>query len=293
MSSFVRRHIEAQFQLGEGDFGSAGSNVVKLSGLRTSATITKAGKVMSSLDLRIWGMKLDMMNKLTQLNTETLVDARRNSITLMAGDDEGGMSVAFQGNIQTAWADFAGMPDTVFHLSAFAGTIDKLKPVKPTSYNGSVDVATVASGIAAQMDPPKALENSGVSAQISNPYLPNSLDDQLRTICDHANCEYAIENDVVAIWPRGKARNGANIVISPETGLVGYPTFSSNGIDFVTLYNPNIVYGRNVDLKSDLKSGTFTVYDVVHTLEAEMPDGQWFTAVGCGRPGESLPVPKS
>ena len=303
--SLVKRRIEVSFRLGTGSYGDTGSNTVTLNGqLRASASIQHTGGVgMSQLDLSVYGMTQDLMNQLSTLGRPIYTTTNRNTVTVSAGDDVGGMAVAFTGNVLQAWADGAGAPKIAFRVTAQAGGFDQARPLQPTSFKGSADVATLVSSIATQLG--RNLQNSGVTAQISNPYYTGSGRDQILAICRDANCECVFEGETgageqasatggatVAIWPKGASRVGTATVVSPDTGLVGYPSWTANGIVLTTLYNPTITYGAPLSVQSSIQNacGTWTVYKVGHELESETPDGKWFTHLECALFGHELPV---
>ncbi|MDE2434743.1 MAG: hypothetical protein KGM49_00650 [Sphingomonadales bacterium] len=287
--TFSRRIINLQFRLGQGDFGEDGSDTISLEGLRCTANITQAGGAQpSQLDLRVWGMTLDQMAKLTVLNKLAYSEFVQNTVTVQAGDEDSGVAVCFQGTIAEAWADGREPADMVFQVSAFAGLFAKMKPIQPTSYNGSADAALALSGIAQQMQ--LGFENSGVTAKIDNPYWPGDLGSQLDQICRAAHCEYAIDdiNQVLAVWPKGKSRNGDSLRLAADSGMVGYPSFTQNGIQLTALYNPSLAFGlssgRSINVESQLKpaNGAWVIAAVAHNLESNMPGGAWFTQVECG-----------
>lgn len=295
--TLVKRKINLTFTLGQGAFGADGSDTVKITGLRASCTIAKAGGVsMSQLDLRVWGMPLDTMQKLTVLNKLSYAQERANSVTVEAGDDVSGMGVVFTGTIKEAWADATNPPDMVFVLSAFSGGLDAVKPVPATSYNGPVSVDVLLASIGAQMSPPRSLENNGVQVTLDSPYLPGTLRDQLTEISRAARCNIITEDgptgNVLAIWPLGQARKSAVLDLSPSTGLVGYPQFTQNGIAMTVLYTPSLTFGQRINVTSSLgaATGSWVVASLLHTLESEMPGGQWFTRLECGLLGQAAPV---
>lgn len=298
--AFTHRRIDLKFQLGQGDFGKAGFDTVEVSGLRVTATITRGGTTMSEANLRIFGLSLDVMNKLTILNVIQPYAARRNVITISAGDDSG-LSVVFIGNITQAWADFSDMPNAVMEITAHAGYVELMAPVPPTSYKGAVDVATILAGLGTQWsDTPLSLENSGVSVTLTDPYYPGTLLEQVRAVATAGNFNCVIDDvaRVLAIWPYGGTRGGQSVVISPETGMRGYPTYTQNGIQLVTLFNPNLTFGTTLDVQSQLPSdprflggsGAWSVATVGHDLESETPGGKWFSRVECGLVGAATPV---
>jgi len=291
--AFTTRKIELTFALGEGAFGADGSDTVTVKGLRTSCTITKAGGAsMSQLELRVLGMPLDVMQRLTVLNKLAYAQERSNSVTVTAGDDESGMGVVFTGTIKEAWADASNPPDVAFTLSAFSGGLDAIRPVAPTSYNGPVAVDVLMSSIAAQMVPPRSLENNGVQVTLDSPYLPGTLRDQALAVARAARCNMLIDEQVLAIWPLGSTREGLTLNLSPATGLVGYPQFTQNGIALTTLFTPSLTFGQRLEVTSPLAAanGSWTVAAVQHNLDAELPGGQWFTRVECGLLGQAAPI---
>lgn len=279
--SVVRRRITLTFQIGKGSFGASGFDTITVEGLRTAATITKAGGVsMSMLQLRVQGLSLSLMNQLSTLG-KPLVDGRNNKVTVSAGDDESGVAVAFIGTISEAWVDMSAAPDGVFVVAAHSGLLDALKPVPPISFQGQADAAVIMAGLAQQME--LAFENSGVSVQLANPYFPGTAREQALACATAANINWVIDDSTLAIWPKGGSRGGQVPVLSKDTGMVGYPTHTQNGIVVVTLYNPSITFGGQVEVHSSLTpaAGTWTVFSVAHDLEAETPGGKWFTRLEC------------
>lgn len=291
--TLTTRRINLTFTLGEGSFGEDGADTVEVKGLRTSATITKAGGVsMSQLELRVWGLRLDVMKRLTVLNKLAYEQERANNVTVEAGDDENGMGVVFSGTIKEAWADGSNPPEIAFVVSAFTGGLDAVRPVTPTSFKGPVAVDTLMASIGAQMVPPRSLENNGVQTKLESPYLPGTLRDQALAVARAARCNMLIDDNVIAIWPLGQTRAGLTLSISPETGLVGYPQFTQNGIAFSTLFTPSLSFGQQIEMISafEAANGQWSIAAVQHNLDAELPGGQWFTRVECGLLGRAAPI---
>lgn len=291
--TFKHRRIDLEFRLGQGDFGKAGFDTVQVTGLRVTATVVRSGGAqMSELQMRVFGLPLDVMNRLTLLNILRQYDARRNTVTFSAGDSDG-VAVCFIGNIVECWADIS-QPDGALYVRAASGYLDLLQPVAPTSYKGGVDAAFVLSGLAARMNPPLTIENSGVNVQLSNPYYPGTLLDQIRAVAQAGNFNCVIDDvqQRLAIWPANAARGGQQTLIGPTSGLVGYPTYTQSGIQLTMLYNPTIAFGTEIRVDSQLlpASGGWTVAQVTHDLESEMPGGKWFTRVECGLIGQATPI---
>lgn len=280
--SFAKRAIAVSFRLGQGSFGDSGFDTIKLTGqLRASARVSiSGGPAMAQLDLSVYGMTLDHMNKLATMGPILNVEGTRNNeVIVEAGDTTNGLGVVFQGTIREASFDFSGMPNCSFRIQAFTGTMLALRPVQPTSYNGLSDVATIFASLAKQGQ--VTFQNNGVTAQLIDPYFPGTIWDQMESCAKSAgiNWVHDAQSNAVVIWPKNGSRGGAIPVVSASTGLIGYPSFSNLGIICNCLYSPNISIGQIVKVESTLTlaNGQWTIKTVNHSLESETPGGQWST----------------
>lgn len=281
MTSFTRKRIDVTITLGEGEFGETVGDTVTLTGHRILAEVLKpGGDSMGELHLRIYGLKQEMMNRLSVIGQIGQVKAK-NKILLAAGDDAVGMTTVFQGTLWEAVADYSGMPDVSFNIVALAGMDLALKPVDAISFKGATDVATIMRGLADDMG--LAFENNGVSVVLSNPYFPGTGLAQVRKCAAAANINHTIDLQKLVIWPKDGFRAGAIPIISPDTGMIGYPRMSSKGIDLQSVFNTDILLGGQVEVRSSVEvaNGIFNVFDFSHSLSCEMPGGPWFTSIRC------------
>ena len=292
--SFAERKITVTFTLGTGTFGESGQNTENLSGLRMTAKITKAGgNAMSGLELAVYGMKEDSMNKLSTLGM-IITQVRRNTVLVQAGDDDSGMSTVFVGTITQAYADLQASPEVAFRVTAQAGLIEAVSILPPSSFTGPTAVSTIMQALAAQMK--LTFENNGVTTVLSHPYFWGSPRDQAKACADAAGCEWIIDGGKLAIWPSGASRAQSQVpLISVATGMKDYPAYTSKGISVATLYNPNIIYGGKIEVKSEQQPacGTWIVFQLDYDLACRMPNGGWFTTIGAARPGLGLGAPLS
>lgn len=278
--ALAKRHIKVSFKLGQGSFGESGADTFTIEGVRISASIQKTGAIMAELNMTVFGMPLDVMNKLTILGSP-LIDGRNNVVIVEAGTDATGLAVVYEGIIQEAWIDARNMPQVGFVVMARTGLIAALKPVPPTSYKGSIEVALAMSGLASQLG--LRFENTGVSGVVADPYLHGCIRDQVRDLAAAVPCNWTIEADTLAIWPLDGARGGLVPLIAPDTGMVGYPLRTQDGFSVQTLFNPSIAYGGAIQVESDIAqaNGKWTVFSLSHDIDAEVPGGKWFTNVDC------------
>jgi hypothetical protein len=273
--------LQATFTAPNGFASGGGSNQVTLSGLRMSCKITADGN-NPVLELRIWGMDPSLMNELSTFAKSPYITG--SSVALQAGTANTGLGIAFIGMVTLAQQDFQSMPDCALHVVAITTMEMKLKPVPPLSYTGATDVVTIMSSIAKTAG--LVFENSGVSGiMLSNPYLPGTAFDQMQRVKDAAGINAVVDNGTLAIWPKGQARNSQEVLISAETGMIGYPISSPPGMAVSCLFNPNIKFGGTVRVQSkDIPqaNGSWTVFGINHELESEKPSGHWRTTIQAG-----------
>lgn len=282
MESFVKRKINVRIIANK---GSKEEKEINLEGLRCSVhAIHYVGTIQGQLRLQIWGMSLEQMDGLTVFGP-IMQERRFNEITVSAGDEGGPMPIVYSGCIYEAYADINAAPNVRFSIRAMSAAADQVNIVKSRSHKGGVDAAVILADLAKEMG--KTFENNGVSVVLQNRTYNGTALTQAIEVARDANINISIDRGILAIWPREGYRDGDPIEVSSETGMVGYPVFSGNGVVCTTIFNPDIDCGRAVEVKSSMKvaSGKWNVTRVNHFLESEVAGGAWFTQIATyGRP---------
>lgn len=275
--SFKHRKIDIVLEIGQGADGLDAGETTTLSGHRVSVSCSVAGGVgMSQTSIRIFGLTQSIMRKFSTLGTLPLA-FRRNLVTVLASDESGNMAQIFQGTILTAYADMIAAPEVAFNITALGGLIEAVMHAPPSTFPGPVDAAVVLQGLAAQAG--LDFENHGVSVMLSKPYYPGAIRAQILECIEDAGISGIIDNGKLEIWPHKGVRGGGIPLISPDTGMVGYPTYSATGLVVTSVFNPQVQCGAPVEVQSSQKEacGTWNVVTLVHDIEAETPGGKWFT----------------
>lgn len=273
-----KKQLRFVITLGTGKFGSSNNDTITLQGFRATADIDKAGgMMMGTLRAKIYGVKQQDMNSVTTLQWKpgTLIP---NTVEVYAIDGAA-ETLVFAGNIVNAWADYQSMPDVFLHIQAQAAFFNALKAIPPRSFKGGVDVASVMAQIARDLG--YTFENNGVTTQLVDVYLPNTGMEQAKDLARAAGCDLYLDDKILAITPPNVPRRVIIPLISPASGLVGYPTFDGVGVNFQTLFNPAITFGGSIKLETDVQqaAGEWVVTSVGHRLESEKPGGAWFSSV--------------
>lgn len=283
-TGFTKKRLDLTITLGTGDFGETVGETVTLSGLRMSADmVAGSGDAMAMAQIRVFGLPQEMMNRLTSIGKNQWAVRGKNKILLAAGDGINGMQVVFMGSIGAAWADYGSQPDVAFNMAGYSGMAALLKPVNAISFKGSTDVAGIMEGLAKTMG--LAFQNNGVNVKLSSPYFDGTALHQVRACAHDANINQKIENDTLIIWPKNGFVEGDIPLISPETGMIGYPSLNGAGMRIQTVFNSKIRPGQKVEIKSSIgmACGIWKTSTVNHSLACEMPGGPWVTEFQCAK----------
>lgn len=274
-----------------------GTDVVTLKDSRTSVRIQNSGApVGSEAQVKVYGLTPSLMNAFSTLGLSFNI-IPKNTIAIKAGDLGGVPSLVFTGTIFAGYADYDAAPDVPFHFEARAGLFGAVVPTASSSFPQSIDVASVMEGFAKKME--LTFENNGVSAQLPPSYFSGNLWTQIQTCAQNANINAEIVDGgtVLAIWPKGGSRTGTNIpLISKETGMIGYPAYTQQGIIVRTLFNPQVKFGGLFKVQSSIKPindvGTWAVNKMDLALDSLVPRGQWMQSINAYNPKYPKPVPQ-
>lgn len=268
--TFATRSLSVSFIINSGEY----TDTLTLDGHRIEALLKNVGGGMDygQMTMRIFGMSQSDMNVISTDGMKG-VAIRNDVIILKTGDGK----QAFRGNIISAYIDYTAAPDISIVVSAVAGGIYIAQPAAVSSYKGTLPVAQVIQGLAQQMN--MAFINNGVTANVSNVYLDGTLRNQLDTIVHAAGINCSMANDTITIWPNGAVVDSNVIDLSPQTGLIGYPTPTQTGWALKCLYEPEFAIGRKCKLTSSVlkANGTWFVQSVTHELSTLTPDAPWFS----------------
>lgn len=282
--AFAEKQIRLTFQLGTGNFGETGSNQVVVTNLRTSVKINVAGgPALSEAQIRVFGLTPTVYNALTSIYPIVGV-LQRNVVIVEASDGNGGYATVFTGQILIAHIDLNAQPEIVMDIVAQSALLQGLQNIPPTNYPGSIPVTTALQSLATTMG--LNFEPNDVDVVLSKPSLNGSARQQAWSLVQAADIQWnGCADGVMAIWKKGSFRGSQKNIptISYKTNMIGYPSYSNIGISVRCYYNPNITYYGLINLESSLQvknlNGQWIVYGLVHTLESQLPNGQWMSEI--------------
>lgn len=274
--TFKTRDLTFIITLGAGAYGEQIGDTVTLSGLRSTVNIEQfGGETMGMCNAHIYGVPLDLMNRMTAIGPIMNQVSGKNAIEIQY---EG--ATIFKGSIWQCWPEFQAAPEVSMVFNANSGLINALKPVDAISFKGGKDVADMLQQLATLAG--YEFENNGVNVQLVDQVLIGSTIDKIRTICRAAGVSYHIEHDTLAIWPKNGYRDGEVLALSPESGMVGYPMFNESYMGIRHEFLPTAKVGGRFSLTGSIVTTAntdtpWTIAALTHTLETITPGGAWFT----------------
>lgn len=280
-----QKTIRTTIILGEGEF-EGGGNTKIFEGLATTAQITKAGlPEKNSAEVRITGLKLSDMEQLTFLSFLP-GEYRKNHILIEAGDKDGELSVVFKGDITAASADFSTAPDVVMKFSALTAGWSVLLADSPTSVQGETSAASLIEQFAKQAG--FNFINEGVTESVKNATFNGSPVQKAEQVAEEVGAELLMDDETWTLMPWDKPRGDA-VLLKADSGLIGYPSFTQDGITCECFFNPRLQLGGQVKIESIVPraTGHWKITKLSHDLAA-YTNGRWVSRIdGMYLPEES------
>jgi hypothetical protein len=262
--------------LGEGEFDGGGNTKI-IEGLATTVQVMKAGlPEKNSAEVRIQGLKLSDMEQLTFLSFLP-GEYRKNHILIEAGDKGGELSVVFKGDITAASADFSTAPDVTMKFNALTAGWSVLVADSPTSVQGEATAESLIKQFAEQAG--FNFINNGVTESVKNATFNGSPVQKAQAVADEVGCELLMDDETWTMQPWDKPRGDA-VLLKADSGMIGYPSFTQDGISCECFYNPRLQLGGQIKIESIVPraSGYWKITKLSHDLAA-YTQGRWVSRI--------------
>lgn len=257
------------------------NNQYVLEGFACHVSLTKTGGVdFSKASVEVFGLSIETMAKLTMLSFRPL-SRRWNLLQIEAGESSGALSTIFKGECTSSFADLNGSCP-VLKIEAQTGAYPVLKPDPQIAVKGTQSVDDLLTMLSGECG--KRFTNCGVQASLTDCVLNGDPIAKMRTIADAVGADLVIDDDEVVLIPQSKPRVSDSGVplISAETGMIGYPTFSGQGISVSMFFKPELQIGAAVRIESIVPyaSGTWKIVSLSHDLSVNNPSASsWTTSI--------------
>lgn len=271
---YSKKDLRYEFTLSNGAFDGDGNNKLSVSNVKSSFRCDSYGSYGGfNAEIVIFGLSAERLALLSGKGIGTWAVATDAQVDVYVGDNK-----IFSGGIFGSYANMNGQPETALVLNAVAGLNLKKKSSSAFSLSGGVDVENILGAICKLNGYGfNAVNLKGKVAQ--NPHYSGSPMDQIIYICTDFNLQYRLFDNILTVWVNGDAIDSVVPLVSPDSGLIGYPVFTQSGITFQTQFSTLLSQGRDVELVTSLPnaSGRYRLYVVEHFLSSWMENGNWHT----------------
>ena len=278
---FRRKAIRIQMTLGKGVFPGTQDNTYVVDGLGVNVEVEKNGLPdLNKAKISISNMAYDKMEQLTMLAFRPLRRAK-NVVAVFAGDEGTQLDRVFVGEVTSAFADYSNAPDIEFQIEASSGSHPLQIAAAPVSVNGQTAASELIKRFATEMG--YTFKNDGVTAQVKNSIFNGSPLEKAKAVADQCGIDLLCDDGEIIIMPRRKERK-ANVVplLTAESGLIGYPTFTADGISLNAFFNPDFKLKGLIRVESIVPraTGTWKITKLSHSLSAYRTDSEdWYSSI--------------
>ena len=297
---FKSRYIRVVIGIGEGIRGDqTPSEFWTLDDHRVSATIQAyGGETQGTAQVKIFGMTLSEMNKLTAMGPVMYQLRGANSIQIFAGDDLNSLSTIYFGTIMEAIADFNSAPDVAMNITAQSAAIAAMMPAQDYHYDGIISAAKVLEYLAGKLK--WEFQNLDIGAGnmggtggldvlcVDPTYTGSYLEQIKQCVEEHKNemdyaQEYKSTTSILKIKHRWSVYPSPEQIVSPYTNMIGYPVFCQSNMLLKFIFMPTVNIGGKITVKDSIvvpANRDWNVHSVTHELESMTPGGKWETTCG-------------
>ena len=279
MGSFTNKTIQVVMAMAEDTFEN-GANQITVEGLPTTVEIQKqGGDERPSCTVTIGNLNIDVVKQLTTLSFRPL-QRFKNQITVNAGEVGKQLQTIFIGDFENAYGEFQNAPTMNLMVKAIAAQHGALMATPATSVDGTEQVSKLMEQWAVEAG--YTLDNRGVNASVKNAVYRGSPVEKAKTLARDVGIDLIIDDGKFTITPNNTPVDGNAVLVDAQHGLLGYPQFSNDGIQFTSIFNPNYKIGGLVKVDSIVPraSGIWKITKIHSRLEAYVPNGgQWSSEV--------------
>ena len=252
-----------------------------LSGLRTVFSVTKSNDpTANAAEIIVYNMNQDSI---------TFAKQTRSQIVLAVGYDEGmpttALKVIFSGDIYRQTTN--KQDDGIVTKFENADSLRAFQDAKINrSYKGGTSVTQVLDHIVDAVGLIKGSIQGLSGKQFSSGYSAfGDARAQLDVIAKKTDTIWSVQDGVLQFIPIGGSTPDPVILLTSDTGLVGSPNQKMlkigqtevQGVECVSLLQPEIRPGRKIEIKSEFIEGRFTVQKVTH--RGDTSDGPWYSEI--------------
>lgn len=255
---------------------------------RMRIMVRQADKQFGNAKVEVFGVPLDTMNQIARLWLESLTPQNTDKLLIDVFDGEGFVPF-FQGVIMWSAVDASAVPQVKLVIEANSSmalmnlAASPYANPEPVLLSDALTQIIKPAGFTLDYSPSAPVYM--VSDRVNGSPL-EQVDKLIKGFPDltwHTSLQRLVVRKINTPFTADPLR------IAPDTGLQGFPVYSTSGLQFSTVFNPQLIPGVAVDVITpfDLVTRTKWVTSVLsHTLDVNVPGGHWSTAAAATSYGQ-------
>jgi hypothetical protein len=249
---------------------------------RMSIQVGQGGNQFGNAKVAIYGVPLDAMNKIARLWLEVLSPTNTDTLTIDVWDGSNFVPF-FAGVITWSAINAGGAPQVALEIEANSAMIAMNTVAAPYAQDEPVGLQAALQQILEPTGLVVEFADSVPVLEIQRAHLIGTPMDQAAALMNYfPELTWYINLQRFLVRPVNGPLGSDPVPINKTNGMIGYPTYSTSGVQLATIFNPRIRPGLALDIQTmfDFVNRTKWVAAVLqHNIEPNMPGGQWMTAI--------------
>jgi hypothetical protein len=256
---------------------------------RMRIAVRQGGNQFGNAKVDIYGVPLDAMNQIARLWLESLTPQNTDRLAIDVWDGEDFIPF-FQGVITWSAVDASGMPNVKLTVEANAAMALMNMVASPYANAGPVKLEDALASIAALGGFALDYSDTAPRYMLTDVRVVGTPMEQIGKLMSHfkdlawfVNLQRLVVRKVNAPFSADAVR------IAADTGLQGFPVYSTSGLQLQTIFNPRLRPGLALDVVTpfDFVTRTLWVTAVLqHQLDVNTPGGHWTSAIAANAYGK-------
>lgn len=256
---------------------------------RMRIAVRQGGNQFGNAKVEIFGVPLATMNQIARLWLETLTPQNTDKLSIDVWDGKAFIPF-FEGVITWSAVDATTMPAVKLDIEANAAMALMNMSASPYANSGPVLLSDALTSIAGAGNFSIDYSAAAPQYQLTDVRVAGSPMEQIGHLMRYfPDLTWFVNLQRIVVRQANAPYSTDAIRIAADTGLQGFPKYSTSGLQFNTVFNPRLRPGVALDVVTpfDFVNRTLWVSAVLaHQLDVNVPKGQWTTAVAANSYGQ-------
>lgn len=282
MNTLIERRARVTVRVRREDGGREVETSYQFTEHRMGITISQGGSQFGNAKVQIFGVPLDAMNKIARLWLEVLSPSNQDTLAVDVWDGSSFIPF-FEGVITWTAINASAAPAVALEIEANDSMVGMNALTTVYAQEGPIALETALAEILAPVNLVVEMSEGLPEFTPSKIHLTGTPMQQASTLLSYyPELAWYVNLQRLIVRPVNGPLGDDPLELDRNTGLIGYPTYSTSGITFAMIFDARVRLGRALDLRTDFDFVNRTKWVAAvlqHQLQPNWPGGQWITQV--------------